>query len=82
MQDPFNISLYPGSGTMDGRRGDHVLIAPAYNVTEEEIRQIVDTTVRVIKQFFRKYADRSLLPEGKLIPGQVAAKYMNRFPER
>ena len=57
MQEPYSISLYPGSGTVDGRRGDHVLLAPAYNVTEEEIRYIVDTTATVIFQFFRKVAD-------------------------
>ena len=59
MQRPFNISIYPGSGTMDGQRGDHILLAPAYNVTEDDIRYIVDTTVTVIKQFFRKYVDRA-----------------------
>lgn len=58
MQEPFNISLYQGTGTVDGRRGDHILIAPAYNVTEDEIRYIVDTAARVIKQFFRQYAHR------------------------
>lgn len=58
MQEPFNISLYPGSGTVDGRHGDHILLAPAYNVTEDEIRYIVYTTARVIKQFFRSYAHR------------------------
>jgi adenosylmethionine-8-amino-7-oxononanoate aminotransferase len=57
MQEPYSISLYPGSGTVDGRRGDHVLLAPAYNVTEDEIRYIVDTTTAVIFQFFRKVAD-------------------------
>jgi hypothetical protein len=56
MQEPYNISLYPGSGTVDGRRGDHILLAPAYNVTEDEIRYIVDTTAAVIFQFFRKVA--------------------------
>jgi hypothetical protein len=57
MQEPYNISLYPGSGTVDGRRGDHILLAPAYNVTEDEIRYIVDTTSAVIFQFFRKVVD-------------------------
>ena len=57
MQESYNISLYPGSGTADGRRGDHVLLAPAYNVTEDEIRYIVDTTAAVIFNFFRKVAD-------------------------
>ena|ERR1700761_6979582 len=58
MQEPFNISLYPGSGTMDGHRGDHVIVAPAYNVTEDEIREIVDRTARVVKRFFHRYVQR------------------------
>ncbi|KAK5166679.1 uncharacterized protein LTR77_008223 [Saxophila tyrrhenica] len=65
MREPFNISLYPGSGTVDGRRGDHIIIAPAYNVTEEEIRSIVDTTASVVKQFFRQYVDRPALRSGE-----------------
>lgn len=61
MQEPHSISLYPGTGTADGERGDHILIAPAYNVSEEEIRYTVDVTARVVKQFFReKFGDRYL----------------------
>lgn len=52
MQPPFNISLYPGTGTADGRKGDHVIIAPAYNITADDVRHIVDTTVAVIRQYF------------------------------
>lgn len=55
MQEPFNISLYPGSGTVDGKRGDHILIAPAYHVTADEIQHIVDTAAAVIEQYFRRY---------------------------
>ena len=58
LQPPFSISLYPGTGTADGRRGDHVLLAPAYNVTEEDIRYIVDTTAAAITKFFKGYLDR------------------------
>ena len=58
MTEPYNISLYPGTGTVDGRRGDHILLAPAYNVSEEDIHHIVDTTATVIKQFFLRYAQR------------------------
>ena len=58
MLEPFNISLYPGTGTVDGRRGDHILLAPAYNITEDEIRYIVDTNAKVIEQFFQQYAHR------------------------
>ena len=53
MQPPFNISIYPGSGTADGVKGDHILLAPAYNVTSEEVHLIVEITVAVIETFFR-----------------------------
>jgi adenosylmethionine-8-amino-7-oxononanoate aminotransferase len=36
------LLVYPGSGTMDGIRGDHVLLAPPYNVTDTEIDVIVE----------------------------------------
>jgi adenosylmethionine-8-amino-7-oxononanoate aminotransferase len=52
MQSPFNISIYPGTGTTDGVNGDHILLAPAYNVTSEDVHMIVDTTVSVIEAFF------------------------------
>jgi adenosylmethionine-8-amino-7-oxononanoate aminotransferase len=35
------LLVYPGSGTVDGVRGDHVLLAPPYNVTDGEIDVIV-----------------------------------------
>jgi len=52
MLEPYNISLYPGTGTVDGKRGDHILIAPAYNVQREDIDLIVTTTARVIATYF------------------------------
>ncbi|KPM40348.1 putative aminotransferase [Neonectria ditissima] len=36
----IGISLYPGTGTKDGIAGDHVLLAPAYTSTSEEIKEI------------------------------------------
>jgi adenosylmethionine-8-amino-7-oxononanoate aminotransferase len=36
------LLVYPGSGTMDGIRGDHVLLAPPYNVTDTELDVIVE----------------------------------------
>jgi hypothetical protein len=52
MQSPFNISIYPGTGTADGVNGDHIMLSPAYNVTSEDVHRIVNTTVSVIKTFF------------------------------
>ena len=36
------LMCYPSGGTIDGRRGDHVLLAPPFIVTEAEIDTIVD----------------------------------------
>lgn len=52
MRSPFNISIYPGTGTADGVNGDHIMLSPAYNVTSEDVHKIVDTIVSVIKAFF------------------------------
>lgn len=36
------LACYPGGGTIDGRRGDHVMLAPPYIVSPEELDMIVD----------------------------------------
>ncbi|MGH7040530.1 MAG: aminotransferase class III-fold pyridoxal phosphate-dependent enzyme, partial [Acetobacteraceae bacterium] len=36
------LAIYPMGGTIDGRRGDHVVVAPPYIVTAAEIDTIVD----------------------------------------
>jgi adenosylmethionine-8-amino-7-oxononanoate aminotransferase len=36
------LAVYPMGGTIDGKQGDHVLIAPPYTVTAAEIDTIVD----------------------------------------
>ena len=36
------LACYPAGGTMDGRSGDHVLLAPPYIATPENIDMIVD----------------------------------------
>ncbi|SFJ70482.1 Adenosylmethionine-8-amino-7-oxononanoate aminotransferase [Bosea sp. OK403] len=43
-QAAFDLGLacYPSGGTVDGVRGDHVLLAPPYIVTAEEIDRIVE----------------------------------------
>jgi hypothetical protein len=35
------LICYPMPGTVDGKRGDHIVLAPPYNVTNDEIDQIV-----------------------------------------
>lgn len=50
----LGISLYPGTGTKDGVNGDHVLLAPAYTSTEEEIEEIVMKVKETVVQAFNE----------------------------
>ena len=36
------LMVYPMGGTIDGRRGDHVLLAPPFIVTDNDLDEIVD----------------------------------------
>ena len=36
------IAVYPSSGTFDGIAGDHVIVAPPYNVTAAQVDEIVE----------------------------------------
>ncbi|KAL9130689.1 MAG: hypothetical protein Q9175_006960, partial [Cornicularia normoerica] len=37
----LGVAIYPGAATVDGVKGDHVLIAPPYTVTKAELEKIV-----------------------------------------
>lgn len=37
------VALYSGAGMADGRRGDHIMVAPPFIVTESQIDEIVGT---------------------------------------
>ena len=46
------LMVYPMSGTIDGRRGDHVMIAPPFICTEEEIELIVSRFAAAVGAVF------------------------------
>jgi adenosylmethionine-8-amino-7-oxononanoate aminotransferase len=46
------LMCYPMGGTIDGQRGDHVLFAPPYIVTESQIGDIVDLFSQTLDQVF------------------------------
>lgn len=46
------IMMYPGTGSADGRRGDHIMISPPYNVTEDTLEVIVSSARKVIENVF------------------------------
>lgn len=51
---PHNISVYPGSGGVDGVKGDHIIIAPAYNITPKDVDHIAKTVSNLIHCAFKK----------------------------
>lgn len=41
----LGVAIYPGAATVDGIKGDHVLLAPPYTVTVHELEKIVGVVV-------------------------------------
>jgi adenosylmethionine-8-amino-7-oxononanoate aminotransferase len=42
------LMVYPMGGTVDGRQGDHVLLAPPFIISDSDIDQLVDRLDRSI----------------------------------
>ena len=38
----LGLMCYPNGGTADGRRGDHILLAPPFIIEEEQVGEIVE----------------------------------------
>jgi len=38
----LGVAVYPGSGTVDGKKGDHAILSPQYNVTDDELAKILE----------------------------------------
>jgi len=43
------LIIYPGSGSVDGTRGDHFMIGPPFTITETQIETLVDLISRTIQ---------------------------------
>ncbi|KAI1451576.1 PLP-dependent transferase [Annulohypoxylon moriforme] len=52
MTPKFNIVIYPGTGTIDGIEGDHIIIAPPYIITRQDIQYITKVITQVIIEVF------------------------------
>ena len=46
----LGLLIYPGGGTVDGKYGDHILIAPPYICREEELNKLVERLTNAVKQ--------------------------------
>lgn len=45
-----------GGSNLEGTVGDHLMLSPAYNVTKEQVEQIVDIFVESIEEILKEYA--------------------------
>lgn len=54
------VVVYPGTGTVDGQRGDHVLLAPPYTVTEHQIEVICRVLREAVESQEAVYLDGRL----------------------
>lgn len=50
----YNMTFYPGAGTVDGVNGDHIIIAPPFIVTEQDIDHISEVAVAVVNEVCKK----------------------------
>jgi adenosylmethionine-8-amino-7-oxononanoate aminotransferase len=48
----YNMTVYPGGGTVDGISGDHIILAPPYIVTRDDIDHIANVASDVIHEVF------------------------------
>lgn len=44
-----------GGANIEGTKGDHIILGPAYNATKEEIDQMVDILVRSVEEVLREW---------------------------
>jgi len=51
----LGLMIYPNAGCIDGQRGDHVLVAPPFNVTAAEIDIIVDLVGQTVDAVFARH---------------------------
>jgi len=54
----YGLYIYSGSGMVDGKSGDHLMLAPALSISEEEVEMLVERVVRLVEDYFDEY-DRS-----------------------
>ena len=56
LHEKYSLAVYPGSGTVDGVNGDHIILSPPYNVTRAEVESMVDAIRRLINDYFSMHA--------------------------
>lgn len=47
---------FTGGANLEGTKGDHLMLSPAYNTTEEETRKIAELLVRSVNDILQQYS--------------------------
>lgn len=50
----FGLMCYPGGGTADGTKGDHVLLAPPFNINSSHVEEIVEKLALTLDSVFKQ----------------------------
>ena len=58
------LVVYPGGGSVDGVRGDHILLAPPINITKEEVDLLYEKLDKSInKTTYEVLGQKSIIKE-------------------
>ena len=49
------LVIYPGSGSVDGRAGDHLMVGPPFCINKDEITQLVEILEGVVATSISNY---------------------------
>jgi adenosylmethionine-8-amino-7-oxononanoate aminotransferase len=58
------MTVYPGTGTVDGIYGDHIILAPSYMITKKDVNHIVKVISAVVHNVFNSIDETSCKKEG------------------
>lgn len=56
LQNNLIIMGMTGCANVENSKGDHIILAPAYNVTKVQIETIVDLFVQSVEEILQEYA--------------------------
>lgn len=52
LSSPFNLMIYSGKGGVDGINGDHLILAPHYNISKKNVEHVAKTLSNVVYKYF------------------------------
>jgi len=50
LSPPYNMTVYMGTGSVDGVSGDHVMVMPSYNITRDDVDKILEQLQDVLSR--------------------------------